>query len=457
LNTQFLTIWDIVLAPIFLGILIFIAKRHREKKYPVGHPLRKYYLPGLYAKFGGAVFIALIYQYYYGNGDTFFYFTDAQIINSSLNSSPTTWLKLIIGISPDLDPKLFPYVSQMNFYNNAPSHAVSSITAILGLFNGTSYIPIALLLAFISYTGIWSLYKTFAGIYPKLVRNLAIAFLFVPSVFVWGSAIFKDTVCMFGLGWITYTTFRIFINRDFSIVNISLLVISFYLLAVIKVYILLAFLPALVFWLLTTYSVRIRIAAIKFFLYIVVAVIVVSSFVYVSRQFETELNRYSLENILNTSESTKNYIAAVSEREEGSTYNLGSYDPSFIGILSKIPAGVNVTLFRPYLWEAKKPIMALSAVESLTFFILTIMVLFKNGVLKTFQKIFNDANLLFLFTFTFIFAFAVGMSSYNFGALSRYKIPCMPFYAAFLMILLYKEKKRELIRPLKHRKPQMSI
>ena len=38
------------------------------------------------------------------------------------------------------------------------------------------------------------------------------------------------------------------------------------------------------------------------------------------------------------------------------------------------------------------------------------------------------------FVFSFVFGIAVGASTTNFGALSRYKIPCMPFY--FIMLLL---------------------
>ena len=48
----------------------------------------------------------------------------------------------------------------------------------------------------------------------------------------------------------------------------------------------------------------------------------------------------------------------------------------------------------------------------------------------------KDPNLVFCLVFSIIFAFAVGISSYNFGALSRYKIPCLPFYATFCDIII---------------------
>ena len=213
---QYLTTWDLVLTPIYLLILVSIAKWMRDRKYPKGHPLRRYYLPGLYVKFGGAIFIALIYQYYYEGGDTYNFYSHSRIINSALDNSISNWLQLLIRRSPDSNPALYPFTSQMEWYNDPSSYTVSVIGALFGLLNGTSYMPIALLFAFFSFTGIWAMYRTFANLYPRLHKELAIAFLFIPSTFVWGSAMFKDTVCMFGLGWMVYTTFRIFVNRDFS-------------------------------------------------------------------------------------------------------------------------------------------------------------------------------------------------------------------------------------------------
>jgi hypothetical protein len=451
-----LTIWDLVLTPIYLFFIIFIARKHRDQKYPPGNLLRQYYLPGLYVKLGGAIFIGLIYHFYYGGGDTFNYFNEARLINSSLNDSFDSWMKLIGNASYDRNPELFPYISQMFTYNDLPSHTVAVITAILGLLNGTTYIPVALLFAFISYTGVWTMYRTFVNIYPKLHRPLAIAFLFIPTVIVWGSSIFKDTVCIFALGWMTYTTFRIFVNKDLSFKNFSLLVISFLLLALIKIYILLAFVPALAFWLLSTYSHRIRIASVRFIVQFIVLGIVVLSFQFFSQRFSKELNQYSLENILKTAQNTREWISYVSQKEEGSKYDLGEFDPSIGGMISKFPAAVNVTLYRPYLWEVRNPLMLLSALESFAFLLLTLIIFFKVGFFKTFQKIFKDPNLLFFFSFTLIFAFAIGISTGNFGTLSRYKIPCMPFFAALLLILYY-QNSLSIQKKASHAKPKAKV
>lgn len=444
MHQQYLTIWDLLLTPLYLIVLTAIAKKQRDKRYPHGHHLRKYYMNGLYVKFAGAIFIALIYQYYYGGGDTYNYFTHAQIINSSINDSFSNWFDLITRTQVSENPKLYSYASQMYWYTEPQSYTVAAIAAIFGLLNGTTYIPIALLFAFFAYTGIWAMYRTFTNIYPFLYKELAIAFLFIPSTFVWGSAIFKDTVCMFGLGWLVYSTFRIFINRDFSAKNLIMLFLSFYLIFVIKLYILMAFIPALSIWLLLTYSRRIRSSGVRWIINICFIGISIGGAFFVAQKFANELNKYSLDKIAKTAEVTRNYIFKVSG-DEGSGYDLGAMDGSLVGMLYKFPQGVVVTLFRPFLWEAKKVIVALSALESLAFLYLTLRLIFRNGknILKWTTK---DPNLFFFLVFSLIFAFAVGVSSYNFGALSRYKIPCMPFYAAYLFVLINKEKQFRIVK-----------
>ena len=443
---QYLTIWDLLLTPIYLLVLLFIAKEHRDKNYAFGNPLRKYYTQGLLVKFGGAIFIAIIYQYYYGSGDTFNYLDHARIINSSLNDSFSTWLDLVLRRPVSSNPSIYKYASQMYWYTDSSTYTVAAIAAVLGLLNGTSYIPIALLFAFISYSGIWAMYRTFVRMYPQLHKQLAIAFLFIPSTFVWGSAIFKDTICMFSLGWLTYCSFRLFVDRDFSIKNIILLIISFYLLAVIKVYIVLAFLPALGLWLLLTYSKNIRSVTTRWFVNIIFFGLTVALSLFFAQRFASQLNEYSVENIAKKAKKTQDWITYVSDTQEGSAYDIGDLDGSLQSMLKKFPQAVNVALYRPYLWESKKPIIFLSALESLAFFILTLMVFFKRGFGSTFRKIFSDPNLLFFLIFTLIFAFAVGVSTGNFGSLSRYKIPCMPFFAALLLILYYQTKTEIAIR-----------
>jgi hypothetical protein len=46
--------------------------------------------------------------------------------------------------------------------------------------------------------------------------------------------------------------------------------------------------------------------------------------------------------------------------------------------------------------------------------------------------------------FSIFFAFGVGLSTSNFGALVRYKIPAVPFYASVILIIYQLNKSGQL-------------
>ena len=432
-----LSILDFVLLPFLLAIIYTIAFRIRNKKYSYRHPLRKYFIPALTIKIFGALFIGLIYAYYYKGGDTYYFFNQAQVLNSALDDSFIKWINLLFHIPSMQDGNYYAYTSRMEWYPDISSYTIVAITAFLSTFTFNTYLPTAVLFACISFTGVWALFRTFASLYPSYIRSIAIAILFIPSVFVWGSGIFKDTVCIFGLGWLTYGMFRFLVQKDYSIGNILLSALSFLIITRVKLYIILGFVPALIIWIFFNYSQRIKnrskkIAA-KFFM----AIVVLGGFFLFMQQFANELGKYSLENLAKTSKSTGGYIYWVSG-DEGSAYNLGDFSPTITGMLTKFPLAINVTLFRPYIWEAKKIIVLLSSMEAILFLFITLKVLFLIGPVKVWKTINKDPTIQFCLIFSLIFAFAVGISSYNFGALSRYKIPCLPFYALAVILIYYK-------------------
>jgi len=109
-----------------------------------------------------------------------------------------------------------------------------------------------------------------------------------------------------------------------------------------------------------------------------------------------------------------------------------------------IPAGINVALFRPYIWEIRNAVMAMAAFESLFVLILTLTTIIKTGIIQLLKTIISNPFIQMCVIFSLFFAFAVGFSSYNFGALVRYKIPCIPIYISALFILLHiKEKEKD--------------
>ena len=126
---------------------------------------------------------------------------------------------------------------------------------------------------------------------------------------------------------------------------------------------------------------------------------------------------------------------------EGSYFKVGTVDDSFTSIILLFPLGIFTTLFRPFVWEVQNPLMLLSALESLIFLVITIMAFRRIGFFKSFRIVFSDPVTLFCFAFAIVFAGFVGITTFNFGSLSRYKIPCLPFYLMMVFILMEKSGK----------------
>jgi hypothetical protein len=402
---------------------------------------------GLFLKIFGGIFVGLIYQYYYKGGDTLNYWEHALLINSSFQDSFYTWLKVLTGTANLYDVDVFPYTAKMWWYGSTADYVVPQVAAFLGMFTMTTYLPTTVIYAALSYIGIWKMFVVFSKLYPRLTKQMAFAFLFIPSVVFWGSGLMKDTITFSCIGWVTHFCYLIFFENKKIILNSALALFFLYIIYIIKSYIVIAFLPAALLWGVGLLSYKIKDSRLIIFARYFLYAIAIAGIVLIGGRLQAEMfGDYNVENVANKSFVTRDYLYRVSMETDGSGYTLGDFDPTLMGMLEMAPAGVNVTLFRPYPWEAKKPIIMLSALEALFFLVFSIFVVFRNNPLKVLQRVMADETLQFCLVFTLIFAFAVGISTSNFGSLSRYKIPCMPFYTAFLFILFYPPKEEIVLR-----------
>ena len=430
---------DFIVTPVLL-ILVFVLaiviRRNVADKLT-----RKYFIAGLSLKIIGAISLGLIYQFYYEGGDTFNYFDNgSKYIWEAFWDSPSKALQLIFA-NGEYNPETFKYASEIIYYNDLPSYFVVRVASFFDLFTFHTYSATAILFAVFSFSGLWAMYMVFYRMLPKMHLQLAIAIFFIPSVFFWGSGILKDTITLGALGWSVYAFAQIFMFKRNFLLGSVLLVCSFFMIYEIKIYILLCLVPALMIWFYLARIGKIRNLVLKT-LILPFTILLLAFGGYYSVKFIGEENhRYKLERLSYTAESTARWLSYVSEKQEGSGYSLGDFDYSASGILRKTPAAIWVTLFRPYLWEAKNLVMFFAAVESLLLLIFTGVVIVSVIVKKRIVVLFSSPIVVFCLVFSIAFAFAIGLSTYNFGTLVRYKIPMMPFYL-MAMFILYSYTKR---------------
>ena len=285
------------------------------------------------------------------------------------------------------------------------------------------------------------MYKSFLRIYPNLYKEFALAFFFVPSVFFWGSGVMKDTITLGCISWLFYACVNLFILKRKVFFSILILFIAVFVIKTLRVYILLAFLPPLVLWIFLENNKRIRSGILRLMTYpffiVLSGVIIYFLIINVSKGD----SRYALDQIGTFTKINAEYLYYVSVQQGGSAYYLGELDGTITGTLQYVPSAIWVTLFRPYLWEVNNIVMLLSAIESLILLLFTIYTIIRVGPPQIIKFTLQSPLLQFCLIFSLIFAFAVGITSFNFGTLVRYKIPIMPFFLSALFILNYLRKK----------------
>ncbi len=427
---------DFALLPVFIAMFIgvFVLIRNTRYKNTV---VARYFIPALAFRLGGAFLTGLMYQYYYGYGDTFYYYQGVYDIYNAFISNPVVGIEMIAFPYDLYSGEAKDALTYHVLFKQDSSALVMRMGGFFSLFTFGSFMGASFGLTTIAFIGCWMLYRVFQDLYPHLHLPLAIAILFVPSLCFWGTGVMKDPLSLGGVGMFVYGLYFLFYKRTRGLIlPVLALIIGAYLSVAVKAYVALAVMPAAFLWIVFLYKERIPNATLRALVGPVLLVFGAIFGVLALQQLGSVSEKFALDSMLVEAAKTQWWLSVSTERDGGTGYSLGVIEPTITGMLKVFPAAVNVTLFRPYLWEARKIIVLPSAAESLFSFLFTLYVFFRVGIFKVLGEMLKNPTVLFCLIFAILFAFAVGFTSMNFGALARYKIPCLPFFFSALIILL---------------------
>jgi len=246
----------------------------------------------------------------------------------------------------------------------------------------------------------------------------------------------KDSFVLGACCWATYNFFKIFIARKKILINIFFLIINFALLINIKSYVAISLLPGFILWLYSNYLKQIRNKIIK----VAIAPFLILIFAGISLSFINNLDVIGLAQYQNFDKTIEQAQVIQqdllrSEQYGSNSYNIGTLDGSFSGMLEVAPRAIGTAIFRPFIWESGNAIMIFSGIENMFLVIISVYLILKVNPIRFFKLIFSNPLLVHCFIFVLLFAFGVGIASTNFGALVRYRIPLIPFFYTMLYIL----------------------
>lgn len=431
-----------ILIPVFLSAILLLAFILQEWNYR-NQPYKKYLLPALAFKLLSALAFCSIYVFYYKGGDTTGYYVNASRFYPLFWEHPLLAFQALFSEFSPFQTTVYDLHEHLQNARYGPLFMVIKTAAVVNLFGFNSFWLTTVLFAALSFTGLWALYRVLIDMYPDMPGKMAIAVFFVPSVVFWGSGILKDTITIGALGWLVYGFYHLVIKKDSFLSSALIIIGALYLINELKGYILIAVLPSLVIWGIAYHQTLVKDWRLKLvgwisgmsFLFLIL---------FLKRHDLQPMSQLLLEVFVSRALDFHNWHGLLAATQGGSGYSLGEIEFTWLGILSKLPVSVNVALFRPYLFEVHNPVMLMAAIESTALMLMTIYVLLRTGIFRTFGIAMRHPEILFCLFFAISFAFAVGFTSYNFGALVRYKIPCLPFYVAALFMILHRHRQESL-------------
>lgn len=142
----------------------------------------------LLIKISAAFSMGYLYQSYYGGGDTFTYFYEADKVYDYLQTSENSITSLFIQGYPDglLNQSYFPENPRARFF----ALICASILDVSGFY----YYNMAVLFAIVSFLSAWWLLMVGQRFYPKYAAAWFICLFCLPTVVFWTSGIIKETV-----------------------------------------------------------------------------------------------------------------------------------------------------------------------------------------------------------------------------------------------------------------------
>ncbi|NBG65372.1 hypothetical protein [Acidiluteibacter ferrifornacis] len=444
-----LTLFDGIIGLFYALIILGAGWIYKNNQLLKGYTNYRFYFPSLFVHVFGAIGFCLVYGLYYGGGDSYYYFRGGESLVNMFFMFPLDTLSVYPYNISDLPDNLKYITTWLGGENGEDAFLTMKLASIFCLLGLNSFIGASIILSFVSFLANWKLFKVINS--SLLASNIIVPklyyLLFIPSLLFWGTGILKDTFVFIFLVFIFNTIVNYF-NPTYKVgklkgilILIVCIIVGIFMLK-LKAYVFYSFIVSLA---ISYYNRIIGVSALSasnkvfgYFINFCFIGLIVGLTTLGFQSFQSEILR-AQEEALSIIQGFHSWHTVLG----GSSYSLGITEYTFFGILSKTPLAFLVTYFGPFPWQVKSPIMLFTALESYIFFILFIRVVWKDrfGFISKYKR-----NNIFLFSiiFSLIFGSMIGVTSYNYGALARFKIQSLPFFLLWLLSFYKPEKNRRI-------------
>ena len=370
----------------------------------------------------------LIYSYHYPSrqdADTFKYFDDSKYMYDAFWTNPGDYFKMLFGIHCNTEYFNTEYFNNMSnwvrSYDNGlfnDNRLMIRVNAFLRIFSFGNYHVHSIILAFLAFMGSFSLSKLFFEVSRSKVL-IYIAVFLVPSLVFWSSGILKEAVLLAALGFFAYHFYQLFgSNRTWK--NYVMLFLMSCVLIVLKLYVFMAFFPAIIIWMvISKWRRSLWVYLLMYILFIAIATLI------------GELNpRYDFVNLI--VDKQRQFIRLADFYPVNSRFDLEVLTYEFWSLLLSSPEAIFNVFTKPWPNELNSILYIPSFIENSLILLLLVTTFVYGKALKVKEWDF----VIFCLSFCIILYTVIGLTTPITGAIVRYKIPAIPFLmmAVFMLI-----------------------
>ena len=426
---------SIILYLLNAGILLGLIWLLRQQSW--AQALRPYFYPALLLKLLCGVLLGLLYFHYYGGGDTVAYYKGSLILSDLARNDAAAYVRLLVfnEFSSEAFRASVPFSRLPEFTN---SFFMIKLLSLLNLLTSNSYYLNSLYFSLFSFWGAAKLAAVLMRTFPKYNCAAAVAFLFFPSVVFWSSGLLKDAILFGSMCWVISLFLMMAHRQKLPAITLVLAPIMILLFCRIKFFLALLLLPLLLLYLLVKLLAKYsRYFQNHLWQVLLMAVAIVVFGLVGALVFKVYADGFFYINLV----ESYNQMVALSEGKPHIEYH--TLAPTILSFAVNAPKAVFSAIYRPFVGESDQWLFVLLALENLVLLLLSLL-----AVGAAWRGKISEVRVDHLLFVAIVLAFAVifGLSTPNFGTLSRYRIAFLPFLVYLLLQNRYAQRLLERLK-----------
>lgn len=299
--------------------------------------------------------------------------------------------------------------TENSYWNDLKGNFFIKVLSIFNIFSFAHYYTNIIFYSFITMFGPIAIYRVMNDVYPGKKWQSLIAIFLLPSFLYWASGLHKEGLIFLGFSLVIFNCYFGLKRRKFSINNIIFSLLGLLLVLILRNFLIIIFIPALIAWFLASkFSKKpLTVFAICYACFVL--------FFFTAKFFDANLD---FPQIVVTKQ--KEFVAL----HGNSSVPMQKLEPTFSSFVLNTPQAISLSMLRPYPSDVKHLLSLAAAAETdILLFLFLVFLLWRTKNSKPGQ---SSIFIYFCLFMSLSILITIGYAVNNLGAIVRYRSIVLP-------------------------------